>query len=102
MAFLFKSKKNADRAAAAKENGVVGSQGSLQSSGANPPRGLKEKSDMATGGPVQERTPGNSVNNSLNSVGGTATPSPEQQQNGRRAPSSEQQPQSDLPVSLAI
>lgn len=86
MAFLFKSKKNADRAQNAKENGVAGSQASLQSSNG---RTVKEK---------ENTTPGSSVNNSMNSLGGgTATPSPEQTI-VRRAASSEQQV-SDLPVS---
>jgi len=93
MAFLFKSKKNADKAQAAKDgpNGVAGSQSSLQSSNGR----MNEK-----GAVQQSSTPGSSVNNSLNSLqgGGTATPSPEQV-NGRRGPSSEQA--QDLPVSLS-
>lgn len=96
MAFLFKSKKNADRAHAAKENGVAGSQASIQTASSNG-RGLKEKNDVDVSGAVKMTTPGSSVNNSMNSLGGTVTPSPEQ--TARRAPSSEQQP-SDLPVSL--
>ena len=87
MAFLFKSKKNADKAQGTKDvpNGVAGSQSSLQSSNGR----LNEK----------QTTPGSSVNNSMNSLqgGGTQTPSPEQL-NGRRGPSVEQQAQ-DLPVS---
>lgn len=72
MAFLFKSKKNADKAQAARDG--PGSQSSLQSS-----NGRQEK-DGSHG----------SVNNSLNSLSEkTATPSPEQT-NGRRGPSSEQ------------
>lgn len=90
MAFLFKSKKNQDRAHTAKENGVASSQGSLQSANG---RSLKEKE-----GAVQNTTPGSSVNNSLNSLGGT--PSPEQTI-VRRAASSEQQV-SDLPVSFHL
>lgn len=81
MAFLFKSKKNADKAQAAKDGGI-GSVSSLQSS-----NGRILQSEK---GPVQQTTPGSSVNNSMNSLqGGTATPSPEQM-GGRRGPSSEQ------------
>jgi hypothetical protein len=91
MAFLFKSKKNADKAQAMKDGptGVAGSQSSLQSSNGR----MNEK-----GAVQQSSTPSSSVNNSMNSLqgGGTSTPSPEQV-NGRRGPSSEQQ--SDLPVS---
>jgi hypothetical protein len=91
MAFLFKSKKNADKAQATKDapNGVAGSQSSLQSSNGRP----NEK-----GAVQQSSTPGSSVNNSMNSLqgGGTGTPSPEQV-NGRRGPITE--PTSDLPVS---
>jgi hypothetical protein len=85
MAFLFKSKKNADKAQATKDvpNGVVGSQSSLQSSNGR----INEKVS----------TPGSSVNNSMNSLQGGGTPSPEQL-NGRRGPSTEQQV-SDLSVS---
>jgi hypothetical protein len=85
MAFLFKSKKNADKAQGKDvPNGVAGSQSSLQSSNGR----INEK----------QSTPGSSVNNSMNSLqGGAQTPSPEQL-NGRRGPSTEQQP-SDLPVS---
>ena len=91
MAFLFKSKKNAEKAQAMKDGptGVAGSQSSLQSSNGR----INEK-----GAVQQSSTPSSSVNNSMNSLqgGGTSTPSPEQV-NGRRGPSSEQQ--SDLPVS---
>ena len=82
MAFLFKSKKNADKAQATKEGVVAGSGSSLQ--GANGRMNQNEK------GAVQQTTPGSSVNNSLNSLqgGGTPTPSPEQL-NGRRGPSSD-------------
>jgi hypothetical protein len=81
MAFLFKSKKNADKAQGAKD--VAGSQSSLQS-----PNGrINEK----------QTTPASSVNNSINSLQGGDTPSPEQLI-GRRGPSTEQQA-SDLPVS---
>ncbi len=89
MAFLFKSKKNADKAQAAKDGstGVAGSQSSFQSSNGR----MNEK-----GAVQQSSTPSSSVNNSMNSLqGGTATPSPEQV--NRRGPSSEQT--SDLPVS---
>lgn len=91
MAFLFKSKKNADKAQAAKEgpNGVAGSQSSLQSTNGR---------SIEKGAVQQSSTPGSSVNNSLNSLqGGTVTPSPEQV-NGRRPATAE--PASDLPVSL--
>lgn len=85
MAFLFKSKKNAEKAQAAKDGpgGVAGSQ-----------------SVQIPNGRINEKpsTPGSSVNNSMNSLqGGNATPSPEQV-NGRRGPSTEQV--SDLPVSF--
>jgi hypothetical protein len=91
MAFLFKSKKNADKAQGAKDgsNGVAGSQSSFNSSNGR----MNEK-----GAVQQSSTPSSSVNNSMNSLqgGGTATPSPEQV-NVRRGPSVEQT--SDLPVS---
>ncbi|TVY42870.1 Tip elongation aberrant protein [Lachnellula subtilissima] len=91
MAFLFKSKKNADKAQAAKDgnpNGVAGSQSSLQSANGR----MNEKSAVQ-----QSSTPVSSVNNSLNSLqgGSTATPSPEQV-NGRRGPVAEQA--QDLPL----
>ena len=93
MAFLFKSKKNADKAHGAKDasNPGASSQQSLQSQNAR---------SMEKGGPVQQSsTPQGSVNNSMNSLqGGTSTPSPEQV-NGRRIPT--QEPVSDLPVSDA-
>lgn len=79
MAFLFKSKKNADKAQAAKDG--VGSAASLQSQSA---RGAPNEKGVTT--------PSGSVNNSMNSLqggGGTATPSPDQL-NGRRGPSVEQ------------
>jgi len=88
MAFLFKSKKNAEKAQALKDgppgpNGVAGSVSSLQSSNGRIPPNEK--------GAAQSSTPGSSVNNSITSLqgGGTSTPSPEQL-NGRRGPSSEQ------------
>ncbi|TVY65606.1 Tip elongation aberrant protein, partial [Lachnellula suecica] len=91
MAFLFKSKKNADKAQAAKDgpSGVAGSQSSLQSSNGR----MNEK-----GAVQQSSTPGSSVNNSMNSLqgGGTATPSPEQVNGRLRGPSSEQA--QDLPL----
>jgi hypothetical protein len=91
MAFLFKSKKNAEKAQATKDgsNAVAGSQSSFNSSNGR----MNEK-----GAVQQSATPSSSVNNSMNSLqgGGTATPSPEQV-NSRRGPSSEQT--SDLPVS---
>lgn len=87
MAFLFKSKKHADKTQGSKDglNGVAGSQSSLVSSN----RQMNEK----------QTTPGSSVNNSLNSLhgGGTQTPSPELL-NGRRGPSVDQPAQGDLPV----
>ncbi|KAG0650252.1 Tip elongation aberrant 1 [Hyphodiscus hymeniophilus] len=78
MAFLFKSKKNADKSQGTKDvpNGVAGSQSSLQSASGR----INEK----------QSTPASSVNNSLNSLQGGGTPSPEQL-NGRRGPSTEQQ-----------
>jgi hypothetical protein len=94
MAFLFKSKKNLEKAQAQTKdgpNGVVGSQVSIQSANGRPPT----RDEKSGGG--QNHTPGSSVNNSMNSLGGGTTPSPDQ--NGRRGPSSEQQA-SDLPVSL--
>ena len=90
MAFLFKSKKNADKAQAAKDgpNGIVGSQTSLQNVNGRP----NEK-----GAVQQASTPASSVNNSMNSLqGGNATPSPEQV-NGRRGTATDAP--SDLPVS---
>jgi hypothetical protein len=94
MAFLFKSKKNADKAQGAKDatNPGAASQQSLQSTNAR---------SLDKGGPVQQSsTPQGSVNNSMNSLqGGTSTPSPEQV-NGRRQPA--QEPASDLPVSYAL
>lgn len=82
MAFLFKSKKNADKAQPTKEGGVAGSVSSLQSSNGRTTQNEKSA--------VQHSTPASSVNNSLNSLqgGGTSTPSPEQL-NGRRGPSSD-------------
>jgi hypothetical protein len=91
MAFLFKSKKNADKAQALRDggNGVPASQSSLQSgNGRMPPQSEKSVT-----------TPSSSVNNSITSLqglGNPSTPSPEQI-NGRRGPSSEQA--QDLPVS---
>jgi hypothetical protein len=92
MAFLFKSKKNADKTQAAKEGGIAGSVSSLQSSNGRIAQNEK--------GAVQQTTPGSSVNNSLNSLQGlTATPSPEQI-NGRRGPSSEQAPDTNVSALL--
>ena len=84
MAFLFKSKKNADKNQSSKDvsNSSAGSQSPLQTSNGR----INEK----------QTTPASSVNNSMNSLQGGGTPSPEQL-NGRRGPSSEQQV-SDLPV----
>ena len=95
MAFLFKSKKNADKAQAAKDggpNGVAGSQSSLQMANGR----MNEK------GPAQQSsTPGSSVNNSMNSLQGgtTAAPSPEHA-NSRRGAIAEQA--QDLPVSSSV
>ena len=93
MAFLFKSKKNVDKVQATKDGstGVAGSQSSLQSSNGRITQNEK--------GAVQQTTPGSSVNNSMNSLQGGGTPSPEQL-NGRRGPSSELA--QDLPVSPPI
>ncbi|TVY44972.1 Tip elongation aberrant protein [Lachnellula occidentalis] len=93
MAFLFKSKKNADKAQAAKDggpNGVAGSQSSLQSANGR----MNEKGPPP---PQQSSTPASSVNNSLSSLqgGSTATPSPEHA-NVRRGPVAEQA--QDLPL----
>ncbi|TVY14696.1 Tip elongation aberrant protein 1 [Lachnellula arida] len=91
MAFLFKSKKNADKAQAAKDggpNGVAGSQPSLQSANGR----MNEK-----GAVQQSSTPGSSVNNSLNSLqgGSTVTPSPEHANSRRTAVAEQGQ---DLPL----
>src|SRR5438045_3665982 len=92
MAFLFKSKKNLEKGPPQTKdgsNGVVGSQTALQNSNGRPSRDEKGAN-----------TPGSSVNNSLNSLGGgTTTPSPDQN-NGRRGPSVDQV--SDLPVSISM
>lgn len=93
MAFsLFKSRnKNADKAQSAKE-ATLGSQVSLNNNNGR----VNEK------GAVQTSTPGSSVNNSMNSLQGGSTPSPEQQQaNSRRGPQGPgtETPTSDLPVS---
>ncbi|TGO49090.1 hypothetical protein BCON_0221g00010 [Botryotinia convoluta] len=82
MAFLFKSKKNADKAQALRDggNGAPGSQSSLQSEKGRMP----QQAERTT-------TPSSSVNNSITSLqgGNPATPSPEQL-NGRRGPNPEQ------------
>ena len=92
MAFLFKSKKNQEKGPAQTRegpNGVAGSQSSLQGANGRPSR--EEK--------AANTTPGSSVNNSMNSLGGgTSTPSPDQNV-GRRGPSVDQV--SDLPVSVS-
>ncbi|KAB8298673.1 hypothetical protein EYC80_000851 [Monilinia laxa] len=88
MAFLFKSKKNADKAQALKDGGhgghaVPSSQSSLQSAnGRMPPQ--QQAAERTT-------TPSSSVNNSITSLqgGNPSTPSPEQS-NGRRGPNPEQ------------
>jgi hypothetical protein len=78
MAFLFKSKKNADKTHSSKDgiSGIPGSQG-----GAN---GRMMQNENGVG----QTTPGSSINNSLNSLPGGATPSPEQI-GGRRGHSSD-------------
>lgn len=89
MAFLFKSKKNADKAQAAKDGGV-GSAASLQMSNGATRGGIGGEK----GGPVQQSsTPTGSVNNSITSLqggGNTGTPSPDQLNGGRRGPSVDQ------------
>ncbi|RAL62131.1 hypothetical protein DID88_002617 [Monilinia fructigena] len=88
MAFLFKSKKNADKAQASKDGGhgghaVPGSQSSLQSAnGRMPPQ--QQAAERTT-------TPSSSINNSITSLqgGNPSTPSPEQL-NGRRGPNPDQ------------
>ncbi|KAF4634383.1 hypothetical protein G7Y89_g3715 [Cudoniella acicularis] len=89
MAFLFKSKRNAEKAQGTKDgHGVAGSQSSLQSSNGR----MNEKGAVQP----QSSTPSSSVNNSITSLqGGNATPSPEQV-NGRRGQTSE--PAQDLPL----
>lgn len=106
MAFLFKSKKSQEKAAAATAatraeqahavaaNVVSGSQTPIP--GANG-RGSKEHKDGGTLSPVP--TPTSSVNNSINSFHGNVPTSPDPPHAaGRRGPSVE--PASDLPVSL--
>lgn len=96
MAFLFKSKKNQEKAAAAtkaEQNGsVAGSQASLH--GANG-RGSKDEKDGLT--LSQTPTPTGSVNNSINSFHGNA-PSPDPKAPVRRGTGGLEQ-SSDLPVS---
>ncbi|KAH6677672.1 hypothetical protein B0J14DRAFT_348599 [Halenospora varia] len=88
MAFLFKSKKNADKAQSTRDGqGVAGSQSSLQSANGR----VNEKGAVQP----QSSTPSSSVNNSITSLQGGATPSPEQV-NGRRGQTSE--PATDLPL----
>ncbi|RDW77457.1 hypothetical protein BP6252_05510 [Coleophoma cylindrospora] len=92
MAFLFKSKKNADRSQSARDvpNGVAGSASSLQSAnGRN-----KEAEKVAA--QEQRGTPSSSVNNSITSLNGTGMNSSPEQSNGRRVPNSE--PAQDLPL----
>lgn len=99
MAFLFKSKKSQEKAAAATKaensHSIANSQSSLQGAGPNAGRGSKEHKDGN-----QTPTPTSSVNNSINSFHGKA-PSPEPQPGAvRRVPTLEQQ--SDLPLRNAI
>ena len=72
MAFLFKSKKNQNNTLPQANRDVHTSEGSKPA--APTVNGIKEK-DKA-GAPVQT-TPSSSVNNSLNSLGGAGTPSPD-------------------------
>ncbi|KAG9242891.1 hypothetical protein BJ878DRAFT_145364 [Calycina marina] len=91
MAFLFKSKKNAEKAQAAKDGGVGSAASQQMANGAS--RGWIGGSEK--GGPVQQSsTPTGSVNNSMNSLqgaGNTSTPSPDQLNGARRRPSVDQQ-----------
>jgi hypothetical protein len=94
MAFLFKSKKNQEKAAAATKGddkgSVAGSQASLHGNG----RGSKDEKD---GLPLsQTPTPTGSVNNSINSFHGNA-PSPDPKGPVRRGTGGLEK--SDLPVS---
>ncbi|QSZ32334.1 hypothetical protein DSL72_001908 [Monilinia vaccinii-corymbosi] len=86
MAFLFKSKKNADKAQASKDGGHA-SQPSLQSANGRMPPPQSERTT----------TPSSSINNSITSLQGAnpASPSPEQL-NGRRGTNPEQA--QDLPL----
>ncbi|KAI9805344.1 MAG: Negative regulator of mitotic exit [Piccolia ochrophora] len=80
MAFFFKSKKNQNSALPAQTKDSPSSlpPSSIPSTqGLNGiPAGIKDREKE--GGRIQTPTPSSSVNNSLNSLGGTATPSPEQ------------------------
>jgi hypothetical protein len=69
MAFLFKSKKNADKTQSSRDapSGALGPQASMQTG----MDGRMIQSDS-------RGTPGSSVNNSLNSLPGHASPSPDQ------------------------
>ena len=89
MAFLFKSKKNADKTQSARDlsNGTIGSQSSMQT-------GLDGRMVQSE----NRGTPGSSVNNSLNSLPGGASPSPDQL-GGRRGPSADLA--QDSPVSAS-
>lgn len=80
MAFLFKSKKNADKSQSSRDvpNGSLGSQSSIQT-------GLDGRMMPAE---KNAGTPGSSVNNSLSSLPGGATPSPDQF-GTRRGPSAD-------------
>lgn len=92
MAFLFKSKKNQDRALASREgnNGSQGSNGSIQSASARMPRDEKNTSQ-------HRATPTGSLN-SIDNDGSVG--SPEQViGHGRRGGSVDQIQASDLPVS---
>lgn len=92
MAFLFKSKKNQDRALASREgnNGSQGSNGSIQSAGARVPRDEKNTSG-------HRATPTGSVN-SIDNDGSVGSPD-QALGHGRRGGSLDQTQQSDLPVS---
>jgi len=96
MAFLFKSKKSHDKAAAAAKaenaNLVAASQAPPQGTNGRPSKEQKDGAALS-----ETPTPTSSVNNSINSFHGNA-PSPDPQGPARRGPSSDQA--SDLPVSL--
>lgn len=87
MAFLFKSKKNQSNNALPPANRDThtseGSKSSIPTV-----NGIKDKE--RTGGPVQT-TPASSVNNSLNSLGGAGTPSPEHGSGSRERSEQESQ-----------
>lgn len=89
MAFLFKSKKHQNNALPPASRDIHTSEGSKPSVATV--NGVKEKDKV--GGPAQNTTPSSSVNNSLNSLGGAGTPSPEQ------FPAAREKPEQDSQVS---